>query len=572
MRVAAVIAFATLLIVSNSNVSAQSRAAGAGRTDSTRILRAAKSAQIHFESRRRFLAPSFNAGAKGTCQMIGRFCRRASGVRFTEIPDEPGGITRARGELLTALASAAAKIPGDGWIAGQRVRYLIEQGEDSSASEAAGSCRADAWWCDALAGLVAHSSNHFVAAEQSFARMLKEMPAAKRCEWTNLSDLLDGDARESYEHLGCESREAANRKIWWLADPLFSTPGNERRTEHYARRVWAEIDRGGTNGFGMSWAADMMEMIVRFGWAEKWTQQPPSGFSDGSQSYVAHEREPDFHFLPTVRFDAPLVAFGDTVWKLDQENPREGYSPRYASSFVSIQPQLARFRRGDSTLVVAAFDVTGDTIWKYIAVRPALIIAPNDTTRFLIARFDSTPRRSALWATAPSREALAGVELMSLDGKIEGRWRGALQPLTADTSRRGISDLLVFDATDSLASSIEGAIETAYGNNIIAQNRKLGVYWESYGEGVSDSAQTVSLTLTPLAPSVVTRVLRSLGVGKKLTPVDVRWRSAEPGATVQPRSVRLDLSQVAVGRYELRVTIGDGAASHSSSRSVVIER
>ena len=572
MRTATAIAFSALLITHASTASAQARSANTARTDSTRVLRAAKSAQIHFESRRRFLAPSFNAGSKGTCQMIGRFCRRASGIRFTEIPDEPDGTTRARAELIGALASAASQIPGDSWITGQRVRYLIEQGDDSSAREAAAGCRAEQWWCDALAGLVAHSSGHFVAAEQSFARALKEMPAAKRCEWSDLSALLDGDALRAYEKLDCEQRDAANRRIWWLADPLFSTPGNERRTEHFARRVWAEIDRGGTNGFGMSWAADMMEMIVRFGWAEKWTQQPPSGFSDGSQSYVAHEREPDFHFIPTIRFDAPLLSFGDTAWKLDDENPREGYSPRYASTFISIHPQLARFRRGDSTLLVAAFDVVGDTTWKYVAVRPALIVASDDTTRFLIARFDSTPRRSALWVTAPSRESLVGVELMSLDGKVEGRWRGALQPLAADTSRRGISDLLLFDATDSLASSIQGAIETANGNNVIVQNRKLGVYWETYGEDPSDSATTVSLTLTPLAPGVVTRVLRSLGVGRKLAPVDVRWRSARPGATVQPRSVLLDLSQVAAGRYDLRLTVGDGPASHSTSRSVVIER
>ncbi len=569
MRAGSVAALLTLLATA---VSAQTRPLDISRADSGQILRSAKSAQIHFESRRRFLAPSFNAGSKGTCQTIGRFCRRASGVPFALIPEEPGGTTRARAELLAILKTAAAKIPGDGWIAGQRIRYLIEQGEDSSAREAAASCAAERWWCDALAGLVEHSSSRFVAAEQSFARALREMPEAKRCEWSNLSELLDGDALRAYEKLGCGEREVANRRIWWLADPLFSTPGNERRTEHFARHVWAEIDRGGTNGFGMSWAPDMKEMIVRFGWAEKWTQRPPSGFSDGSQAYVAHEREPDFHFLPSIRFDAPLPAFSDTAWKLEEENPHEGYSPRYAAAFLSIEPQIARFSRGDSTLLVAAFDVAADTTWKYVAVRPALIVAADDTTRFLIARFDSTPRRSALWLTAPSREALVGVELMSLDGKIEGRWRAAFQPLAADTARRGISDLLLFDATDSLASAIEGAIESANGNNLIRQNRKLGVYWETYGEGASDSAQTVSLMLTPLAPGVVTRVLRALGVGKRLSPVDVRWRSAGLGATIQPRSVLLDLSQVTPGRYDLRLTVGEGSGASTTSKPVVIER
>lgn len=503
--------------------------------------------------------------------MIGRFCRRASGIPFEEIPGEPRGTTRARNNLLKVLADASAKIPGDGWVIGQRVRYLIEAGNDSAAVEAARECRADKWWCDALIGLAAHTSDRFVAAEQAFARSVEEMPSAKRCEWTNLSQLLDDAARDAYKTLTCEQRPIANRKIWWLADPLFSTPGNERRTEHFARETWAEIDRGGTNGFGMSWAADMKEMIVRFGWAEKWTQRPQSGFSDGGQSYVAHEREPDFHFLSSLPHTAPLVAFTDSAWDVGNETAREGYSPRYLDSFVQIQPQIARFRRGDSTLVVSAFDVTADTVWKDAGVRPALVIARSDTSRFMIARFDSSARRSALWITAPSVESLASVELLSLDGKTARRWRGEVKPLGSDSSRQNISDMLLFDATDSLASDIDGAIANALGINAIPRSKRLGVYWESYGAAASDSARAVSLTLTPIAPSAVTRLLRALGVGKKLTPVDVRWQDVGAGAEVQPKSVALDLSQVTPGRYELRLTVGGGPTASSASRVIVIQ-
>ena len=561
-----------LLAVLSSLAGAQTSRSAQFRADSARILRAAKSAQIRFESRRRFFAPRIPIGSEGSCQLIGRFCRHPSGLPFPEIPEEPSGTVRARDDLLQTLNSAAARLPGDRWIAGQRVRYLIESADDSAAADAAAACRAERWWCDALTGLAAHTSNHFVAAERAFGRAIAGMPRAKRCEWNNLSPLLDGEAASRYGKLGCDARELANSRVWWLADPLFFTPGNERRTEHFARVTWAEIDRGGANGFGMSWAADMREMIVRFGWAEKWTQQLPSGFADGSMSYVAHEREPVFQFLPLVPFDTPLAAIGDSSWNLQQDNPHEGYSPRYASVFVSLRPQLARFRRGDSTLLVAAFDVTNDSAWKDVAVRPALVIAPSDTTRFLLSVFDSTPKRSALWVTAPGRESVASVEVLSLDGVTAGRWRGVLHPIAADTARRGISDLLLFDATDSLSSEIEGAIASAFGTSVLPQNRKIGVYWETYGGSANDSSSAISLTLTPIAPGVVTRLLRSLGVGKKLAPIDVRWRSAGPGASTQPRSVLLDLSQVSPGHYDLRVTVGEGAASASASRTVVIER
>lgn len=570
MKAAAAILFVSL--VSSGAAAQPPRPAALYRSDSLRILRTAKAAQLQFESRRRFLAPQINVGSTGTCQHIGRLCRRVSGVSFSEIPEEPPGTTRARFELLRTLASASSWLPADGWIAGQRVRYLIESGDDSAATETARSCRAEQWWCDALVGLASHASGHFVAAEQAFARALNGMTSRRRCEWTDLTELLQGAALGAYQKLGCEARESANRRIWWLADPLFSTPGNERRTEHFARQTWAEIDRGGMNGFGMSWAADMQEMIIRFGWAVKWTRQPPSGVSAGSMSYVAHEREPDYHFLQSLALDAPIAALNDSAWNLGEENPREGYSPRYATAFKSLEPQLARFRRGDSTLIVAAFDVTDDTSWKYIAVRPALVISQSDTTRFLLALFDSTARKSALWITAPSREALAGVEILSLDGKIAGRWRGPVQPIANDTAKTSISDLLLFDATDSVASGIDGAIAAAYGQNAVPQDRKVGVYWETYGGVASDGARAVSLVLTPLAPGLVTRFIRALGVGNKLAPVNVRWHDAGAGAAVQPRSLLLDLSQVTPGRYELRLTVGEGAAASSAARTIVIGR
>jgi hypothetical protein len=57
----------------------------------------------------------------------------------------------------------------------------------------------------------------------------------------------------------------------------------------------------------------------------------------------------------------------------------------------------------------------------------------------------------------------------------------------------------------------------------------------------------------------VTRLVRALGIGKKLAPVDVRWRDGGAAANTQPRSVLLDLSQITPGRYELRIGVGDSA-------------
>ena len=61
-------------------------------------------------------------------------------------------IVRARAQLLRDLERASDALPGDDWIIGQRIRYLVE-GHDTSAVSVARACRATKWWCDALLGL-----------------------------------------------------------------------------------------------------------------------------------------------------------------------------------------------------------------------------------------------------------------------------------------------------------------------------------------------------------------------------------------------------------------------------------
>lgn len=531
--------------------------------DSVRVLKGARSAQARFESYRRFHAPYTYGDVTGRCEPFGRFCEYHSDIPLARVPDEPSGTRRARNQLLAKLASAALSLPGDDWIAGQRVRYLIEAGQDSLALIASSSCRGTQWWCAALRGLVFHSRQETPAAEAAFDSALALMPTTKRCSWTDLYPLLEGSSAKKYRAIPCSTRSAANARIWMLSDPLYSLPGNDRRAEHFARRTWIDIEKESVNGFSMRWGDDMAEMIVRFGRAEKWTQEPPTSLNYSSPRITSHEREPNFHFFPSVPFDTSLAALDDRSWSLDDEMRREAYAPPYAERFVSLSPQVSRFRRGDSTLVVASYDVSADTSWAGRRIRAALAFASGDSAKPRAQISDSVGTRGALMSAFSGPVTLAGVELLSKDSAVAGRWRSAIQQLPAEAGP-ALSDLLLFEASDSLGSDLESISQHALGTPTLPRDRKTGVYWEMYGASAGDSALAVSLTFTPISEGILRRAVRALGIGQSPAPVNIKWSEPGVASTIAARAVQLDLSRIAAGKYQLTLEIGSGSARQSS--------
>ena len=113
-------------------------------------------------------------------------------------------------------------------------------------------------------GEVAHADSLFDVA-------LHGMPSAQRCAWTDLTVLLDADGRSAYHKIACDRRDAMNTRIWWLSDPFYSEPANERRVEHYARQVMITIRSVVTPSERYDWRDSrggkaIREMLVRYGW------------------------------------------------------------------------------------------------------------------------------------------------------------------------------------------------------------------------------------------------------------------------------------------------------------------
>jgi hypothetical protein len=538
--------------------------------DSAEILHRMRDLQAQFERRRRLMLPRFYIGTAEHCVIVGRFCEWHPNIQDYDVPDEGKNIRRARVELLRDLEKANLAVPGDDWIIGQRIRYLVE-GHDSSAVSVARSCRATRWWCDALLGLTLHVSGDFAAADSAFTASLNGMPTLRRCHWINLLPLLDDDVRGTYKKMTCAGREAADARIWWIADPLFMTPGNERRTEHYSRVVHSVLQEDAVNTYGSRWGGDLAELILRFGWAEKWTREPSQSlYPETNVNVTGHEREPGFHFFLTQLPPDSLAQIVDSLFDIHQFPPREQYAPTYARSFEHLDAQVARFRRGDSTRIVAAYDVSGDTIFSRHGFDAALIAMGDEATTPSAARVARAPTRNVLSVSTPWKTQLIGVELLADDSAGAARWRSGFAEVPLDSAKISVSDLLFVDAAPSLPSNLEEATAHAHGGTTFERGKQIGLFWELYGKTPADSALPVSLTITPVDAGFLRRAFRALHIAPKPTPLNIRWQENGASGVLSPRSVLLDLSLVPAGKYSVKLEV-QGYPLATTSRTIEVK-
>src|SRR6185437_5663999 len=113
-------------------------------------------------------------------------------------------------------------LPGDQWIAGQRVRYLVDAGRfDDAIHVARSDCHSSTSWCDAIAGYAAHAAEKFALADSLYEAALDAMPPADRCEWLDVGDELSDDLHDRYAPLDCAGRERFARRAFRLGAPLY---------------------------------------------------------------------------------------------------------------------------------------------------------------------------------------------------------------------------------------------------------------------------------------------------------------------------------------------------------------
>ena len=506
--------------------------------DSIRLRRDAERAQSAFERARRRLLPLTTAGL-GRCDVrIGRFCYWYDAAEPPP-PPEPPKIAGLRDRLLAILDSLAARSPGGTWIAGQRVRYLVEAGRHAEAVEVTRAC-GDGWRCSAMAGFALHAERRFVAADSAFGLALAEMSSEQRCRWTDLALLLEPAARGPYQRLGCTARDSANAVLFWLAAPLHTQGGRDLRTEVYARRTLAVMLEGAVTHHGMSAGADYAELLLRYGWATAYGRRHDPLGRPEEIDVVGHEAKPSYAFLAW----RPGRKLGDA------DRPQSRYAPGYLRQLRELdQVQVTRFRRGDTLLVAVGYVAEPDSLFRPDSATGMVVLstAGGEVTGSVAVRGAS----AAALVMAPGGAGLLSLEL---GDRAMGAWRRFRDSVGA--LPRGLSDLLLFRADSALPARLEEAVGRMSGTVQLRADTPIGLYWETYAAEGDTVLGPVRLTVAPAGEGFFRRVGRAFGAAPDRQRIELEWTpvSARDGAAGQ--SLELDLSRLRPGRYVIQLEAG----------------
>ncbi len=524
--------------------------------------------QARFESIRRTNLPKLNlrGGGAGKCdEQVGRFCYWYD-EREPPAPEEPSSIAEARSTFVAMLDSAYAEFPDDRWTSGQLIRYLTESGRYSDAVRAADRCQVGGWWCPALQGFALHLAGRFADADSAWNRSLALMNEKQGCDWSDLKLVLDDNLLREYREAGCARREAMERRIWWLARPMLSLPGNDARSEFLSRRLYTVFVEDAPSVYAMGFDDDERELLLRYGWPRAWSRHDVYVPGRGSQQVITgHEPSPAPPMLP-VAATVRNPAFSDSLGWRGKGLPgvRARYAPEVARHLLPLMHQSAIFRRGDSAMVVMAYDASENSALAAAAqegsLTAALVLTKGEASDATIVRLPTPGVRGTIVAHTSWGPMLMSAEVAARQAQTLARARYGMRASDFPGSRVSISDLLLFDPYDGMPRTLDDVIPHASASQVVREGSKIGIYWETYNTNPGGEGIQVAITVAPEEQGSggwLQRGLTALKLVREAQPVSVGLSDVSArGLGYTPRAVVVDLATLKPGRYlmELEIT------------------
>lgn len=283
---------------------------------------------------------------------------------------------------------------------------------------------------------------------------------------------------------------------------------------------------------------------------------------DDGISVVGMEPMPAYRYIPAgfVLNDPPQS--DSAAWRLQLAPVIARYAPAYAKSLVTLEHQKAVFKRGDSALVVMAYETRGNAPVEGAKLRAGLVVtAGGAEPRDYKATVDSAAASGVLTVRAPWGPLLMSAEVTAPERKAVARARYGVGPERGPKARVILSDLLFYKPNGTIPISVEEVAPTALRTERVRAKEKLGVYWEAYGTDGGGEKVHVALVVMREAPGPDERgFFRRMGSamqgGRNATPVSVSVDDVSArGSSISTRAIELDISTLTKGSYVVQLEI-----------------
>ena len=132
--------------------------------------------------------------------------------------------------------------------------------------------------------------------------------------------------------------------------------------------------------------------------------------------------------------------------------------------------------------------------------------------------------------------------------------RVALPPGDSLPHGFALSDLLVFDPSDSLPGDLAAVVPRVRGAATVARGERIGLYWEVYGLAPSGEPVAMSVSVVPEKGGWLRRAAESFGIASRGPRMRIEWQEqAMPRAGFAPRVLVVDVSTLPAGRFRVEV-------------------
>jgi hypothetical protein len=274
---------------------------------------------------------------------------------------------------------------------------------------------------------------------------------------------------------------------------------------------------------------------------------------------IGMEPIPAYRYIPAgYVLDTPAMS-DSTQWRPQQPPVIARYAPAYAKSLKALEHQQAMFHRGDSAVVVMAYDANANKEMIGAKINAALVLTPgDDKPRQYMVRRDNAPATGVFTVKAPWGALLMSAEVAAPAKNAVARARYGLRPPDALGSRVTVSDLLFFKPYGNAPQTVEEAAPHALTSERVNANDKLGVFWETYG--TDPQGEKIKVTLTVVREleerNFMQRMAKSLSLDREATPVSVSVQDISArGTHTSTRALDLDISTLKKGSYLVQLEI-----------------